>query len=211
MTKAGPSEGSIYPVREDTRLLARFAEGTRGLTVLEIGTGNGRVAETAARAGARVVATDLHPGALAALRRRALALALPVETVRTDLARGLRRFDRILANPPYLPTPPGARDPDPWANLALDGGPDGCEVLARILALLPEHLAVGGRAYLVESSRQPMARRLELRSAWTARGGTVRRVAEEPMPGEVLEVTEWVPPTPNDPPAGRGRSGTPPD
>jgi release factor glutamine methyltransferase len=182
------SASSVYPPREDTRLLARFAEGTRGLTVLEIGTGNGLVAETAARAGARVVATDLNRTALQGLRARGNGL---LAAVRTDLAAGLRRFDRILANPPYLPTPPGARDPDPWANLALDGGPDGCVVHDRIVRTLAEHLVPGGRAYLLESSRQSMTRRIELREFWRSLGGSVRRVADEPLPGEVLEIWEW--------------------
>jgi release factor glutamine methyltransferase len=191
MTAFPSPAGSVYPPREDTRLLARFAEGTGGLTVLEIGTGNGLVAETALRAGARVVATDLNPAALTALRSRWASTGAIGALVRTDLAAGLRRFDRVLCNPPYLPTSPAARDPDPWTNLALDGGPDGCTVLARILRGLPEHLAPGGRAFLLESSRQSMARRTELRDAWARSHGTVRRVAEAPLSGEVLEVWEW--------------------
>jgi release factor glutamine methyltransferase len=196
MTTSSPPADSVYPPREDTRLLARFAEGTRGLTVLEIGTGNGLVAETAVGAGARVVATDLNPAALRALRERSQPGPAGPAPVRTDLAAGLRRFDRILCNPPYLPTPPAARDPDPWANLALDGGPDGCAVLARIVDSLAEHLRPGGRAYLLESSRQSMARRTELRLRWRARGGRVQRVAEVGSPEEVLEVWEWALPVP---------------
>ncbi|EQD56766.1 methyltransferase, partial [mine drainage metagenome] len=74
--------------------------------------------------------------ALGRLRRSAKAEHLDLETVRTDLARGLGRFDRILANPPYLPTRTEDRDPDPWQNLALDGGPDGTSTTERILAQL---------------------------------------------------------------------------
>jgi release factor glutamine methyltransferase len=182
---------AVYPPREDTELLRPFAEGTRGLRVLEIGTGNGRVAETAARAGASVVATDRNPTALRSLRSRASSGGFSIHLVRTDLADGLRRFDLVLANPPYLPTPFGSRDPDPWVNLALDGGIDGCATLARILSTLPEHLLPDGRAYVVESSLQDPTRRDRLRADWQRSGGACRRVAERRIGDERLEVWEW--------------------
>jgi HemK-related putative methylase len=194
MRSIDASERSIYPPREDTFLLAPFAEGCGGMTVLEIGTGNGTIAESAAKAGARVVATDLNPRALERLRARTLRSKYSLSVVRTDLAAGLRTFQRILSNPPYLPTPPGARDPDPWANLALDGGPDGCSVMARLVATLPEHLEPGGVAFLLESSRQSPARRADLRAGWTALGGTVRPVAERALEDEVLSVSAWTAP-----------------
>ena len=183
--------GPIYPAREDTELLEHFALGARGLRVLEIGTGNGQVAETAARAGAQVVATDLNPAALRGLQARARSERLPIEVVRTDLAQGLRRFDRILANPPYLPTAPSDRDPDRWVNFALDGGPDGCTTFGRIVAQLDEHLRPGGSAYLLESSLQDPQRKEELRAGWVRAGGTFRTVAERPVGEETLSIGEW--------------------
>lgn len=149
----------VYPVREDSRLLARFARPRRGDTVLEVGCGRGLAALVAARHGARrVVATDLNPTALRAIVQRARREELPLDAVRTDLAAGLRRFDLVLSNPPYLPTSRKERDWNPWEDLALDGGPDGCRVTARLLATLGEHLAPGGRAYLLVSSLQSAAR-----------------------------------------------------
>jgi len=191
-----PSEPAahVYPPREDSELLRPFAEGTLGRLVLDIGTGNGLLAETAARAGARVVATDLNPWALQGLEDRARADGLAISTVRTDLARGLRRFDVILSNPPYLPTPPAARDPDPWVNLALDGGLDGCGPLARIVDRLAEHLRPGGRAYLLLSSRQDAHRREEIVARWEREGGRSRAVRRRTLGDETLEVREWTPP-----------------
>ncbi len=158
---------------------------------MEIGCGRGLAALTAARTGARfVAATDRNPSALRALARRAQDEGLPLVAIRTDLAQGLRTFDRILSNPPYLPTPPAARDPDPWENLALDGGPDGCTVTARILAALPAHLSPGGRAYLLVSSQQSRSRLGTLLSAWRRRGGRQRTVARERWGEERLEVWE---------------------
>ena len=182
---------AVYPPREDTTLLAGIARRLAGRTVLELGAGSGVVALAAARAGARrVVATDLNPTALGSVARAAAAEGLRVDAVRTDLARGLGRFDRILANPPYLPTRRAERDPDPWVNLALDGGPDGCRVLARIVATLPAHLTVRGAAFVLVSSLQSAGRRRRLRSRWRSRGGTVRTVAERRLEGERLELWE---------------------
>jgi release factor glutamine methyltransferase len=185
----------VYPAREDTFLLLPFARSVRaGDRLLEIGSGNGHLALEAARAGARVVATDRNPLALRDLVRRARAEHLPLSAVRTDLARGLGRFDRILANPPYLPTRPSERDPDRWQNLALDGGPDGCRTTARLVRTFPSHLEGRGTAYLLTSSRQDPARLRSIRDRWTARGGTVSSVARRDLEGERLEVWALAPP-----------------
>ncbi|HTW39605.1 MAG TPA: HemK2/MTQ2 family protein methyltransferase [Thermoplasmata archaeon] len=181
---------AVYPPREDTELLLPFARVALGSSLLEIGAGSGRAALEAARAGARVVATDLNPWALASLRLRARAERLALETVRTDLAAGLGRFDRVLANPPYLPTSPGQRDPDPWHNLALDGGPDGCRVLARIVGALPDHLAAGASAFVVVSSLQDAGSLRSIVRVWEALGGRKERVAYRDLEGETLEVWE---------------------
>jgi len=179
---------AFYPPREDTFLLAPFARVPRGSTLLEIGTGAGLLSLEAARSGARVVATDLNPWALRHLRARAQAEGLAVHPVRTDLAAGLGRFDRILANPPYLPTPPEARDPDPWHNLALDGGPDGCAVTRRIVDGLPDHLGAGASAYLVVSTRQHAGSLDRIRRAWDRDHPPIEVAAARPLEGERLEV-----------------------
>ena len=190
MSRVRPNDVSeVYPVREDTRLLARFARPYRGDLVLEIGCGRGTAALASARQGARlVVATDRNPAALRMLLRRARHEHLPIEGVRTDLAAGLRRFDLVLSNPPYLPTSRRQRDANPWVDLALDGGPDGCRVTVRILATLSPHLAEGGRAYLIVSSLQSRGRLGTLRRAWRRRGGVCRTVARERWGAEVLSV-----------------------
>ncbi len=182
--------GEIYPEREDTELLRPFARAGPGRRVLDLGTGNGLLALESAASGSRVVATDLNPHALRELRRRAGALGLGLEAVRTDLARGLGRFDRVLANPPYLPTRRRERDPDRWTNLALDGGPDGCRVLARILGELPEHLVADGRAFVLVSTVQRTSSLGALARRWRREGGSLRVVAERNLEGERLSAWE---------------------
>ena len=169
-------------------LLLPFAEVPPGRWLLEVGTGSGKVALAAARCGARVVATDLNPHALRGLRNEARSQALEVHVVRTDLARGLGRFDRVLANPPYLPTLPEERDPDRWHNLALDGGPDGCRVTAQLMEELDQHLVPNGEAFVLVSSRQDPKRLARIAADWTARGGALEVAASRQLEGERLEV-----------------------
>lgn len=178
---------AFYPPREDTFLLLPFARVGPGVAVLEIGTGSGLLALEAARSGGRVVATDLNRTALGRLRRLATAESLSVSPVRTDLARGLGAFDRVLANPPYLPTRPEERDPDRAHNLALDGGPDGLGVTRRLVADLPEHLRAGGEAYLLVSSVQDTDGLARLWTGWS-RHGPADVVAERRLEGETLRV-----------------------
>jgi HemK-related putative methylase len=184
-----PVEGvPVYPPREDTWLILPFAEVAPGTLFLEVGCGAGLAALAAARRGARVVATDVNLHALRRLRAQARAEDLDLTAVRTDLARGLGRFDRLLANPPYLPTRPEERDPDRWHNLALDGGPDGCRVTARLVEELDEHLNADGTAFVVVSSRQDTDALERIRRGWAVRGGSVEVAASRALEGERLDV-----------------------
>ena len=199
-SRTGPSpsrfDGGVYPPREDTFLLLPFARTPPRSRVLEIGTGSGEIALTAARAGARVVATDLNRRALAPLRRRGVEEALDLEVVRADLARGLGRFDYVLANPPYLPTPANEHDPDAGTDLALDGGPDGTRVLARLIDELPGHLEPGGAACVLISSVQATDALEGIACGWRAFGGLLEGVASRRFEGERLGVWKLTLPDP---------------
>jgi len=72
-----------------------------GDLVLDIGAGTGALTAPLVRAGARVVAFELHPGRAAALRAR--FCDEPVKVVQADVAdlRLPRRPFRVVANPPF--------------------------------------------------------------------------------------------------------------
>ena len=121
--------------------------------VLDMCCGSACLAILAARAFplAKVDAVDISDASLAvAERNRQLhRLERRVELVRSDLFMNLgrRRYDLILANPPYVPEAAMRRLPREYRyepGLALGAGDDGMDLVARILEAAPDHLYPGG-------------------------------------------------------------------
>jgi release factor glutamine methyltransferase len=119
-----------------------------GERVLVLGTGIGLAALLAAKAGCRVVATDVVPEAVECARENALlnGVGTLVEIRLGNCYEPVRgeRFDLICANPPQMPTPPG-REREDSAAAADNGGFDGWEILDRVIQGAPAHLNRGGR------------------------------------------------------------------
>lgn len=121
--------------------------------ILDLCTGSGCLAILAARAfrSARVDAVDVSPAALAVARRNVARhrLGRRVRLVRSDLFAALHveRYDLILTNPPYVSAPAMAALPAEHRReppLALAGGRDGLDLVARIVREAPAHLAPDG-------------------------------------------------------------------
>src|SRR5512133_1525244 len=99
----------VFRPRSDTWLLAavlRGQERLRGGAVLDVCTGSGALAIIAALAGARsVTAVDVSRRAVVTARLNARLNGARVEALCGDLLSAVpgRRFDVIVANPPYLP------------------------------------------------------------------------------------------------------------
>lgn len=120
----------------------------------DIGSGAGVIGLTLAaeRPDVEVTCIDRDPAAALLTVRNAvrLGVAARVHVVRADLVAPLAAgaLDLLVSNPPYVPSgviatlAPEVRDHDP--RLALDGGPDGIEVIARLLAGAGRVLRPGG-------------------------------------------------------------------
>ena len=147
----------VFRPRSDSRLLAsvlRRQDGVRGGDVLDVCTGSGLIAVTAALAGARsVCAVDVSLRSVLTARLNARLNGVRVEALRGDMLAAVpgRRFDVIAANPPYLPS---AQDALPARGTArhTEAGDSGRELLDRLIADAPGHLRPGGLLLVTHSS-----------------------------------------------------------
>jgi len=138
----------VQPPKAGSMLFCRHLPVRAGDRMLEIGTGIGLAAVLAARAGARVVATDVVDAAVRCARANAVVngVADRVDVLQGDgfaPVRG-RAFDLICTSPPQMPTPADRERADP-AAVADNGGRDGWALLDRVIAGAPAHLVSGGR------------------------------------------------------------------
>jgi release factor glutamine methyltransferase len=145
----------VYVPRPHTERLARRAAHrlpAAGLAV-DVCTGSGAVAAVLAaqRPGARVLATDVDARAVACARRNG------VDARRGDLLTPLPddlagRIDVIVGACPYVPTPELRllqRDTFTFETpLAYAGGPDGTDLLRRVIAAAAPLLRPGGTLLL---------------------------------------------------------------
>ena len=150
---------SVLVPRPETEVLVEWSCGLlprprpgRDFVAIDVGTGSGCIACALGRRRQDVnaIALDIAFGAARVAKVNAAALgAARVRVVTGDLLAAVRPgvADLIVSNPPYLPTPilasltPEVRDHEP--RLALDGGPDGLDVIRRLVrearrALAPE-------------------------------------------------------------------------
>jgi release factor glutamine methyltransferase len=148
--------------------LERFAD--QPITIADVGTGSGVIAVALAceLPLARIVATDVSADAIALARRNAARhdVADRIEFRGDDLLLPLAEpVPMIAANLPYVTTaqwessPPEIHDHEPRA--ALDGGPDGLDVIRRLLTQAPTRLAeVGGLFCEIGAGQGDSAREL---------------------------------------------------
>ena len=163
------SPGVLIP-RPETELLVeqalRWLEAHPGQRwAADVGTGSGciAVALAAHRLDLQALATDLSPFVLPIAHRNITRHHLDrrIFLVQADLlAPVYRKFDLICANLPYVPSETArtlrvAR----WEpQLALNGGPDGLNVIRRLLHQAPERLASDGLMLLeIEASQGKQA------------------------------------------------------
>lgn len=148
----------LIPRPETEHLLEKalaFARSQPELTAVDVGTGSGALAVTFAAhiPTATVYATDISAAALAVARRN--AGGVNVHFLQGDLLLPLReagvRVSLVMANLPYIAADElrtlAVSQHEP--RLALDGGPDGLDVIRRLLEQVPA-VCLPGAVILLE-------------------------------------------------------------
>lgn len=180
---------NVYQPQEDSRLLVDVMHHTAlipGQRVLDLCTGSGFVAVAAAEMGcAGITAFDICPRAVRCSRGNAALAGLDVDVREgswTD-AVDCAPFDVVVANPPYVPTPPGDDSGliRPWAgpSWAWNAGDDGRLVLDPLCESAPKLLCDGGSLLLVHSAIAGVRQSLD-RLKWAG------------MEAEVI-ASKWIP------------------
>jgi len=155
---------SVLIPRPETELLVEHAlkelPRDREILIADIGCGSGCISVALAKElpAARFIAVDLSPSAVAVATDNAVRhevsprimfivgdLFEPVGQLLNELPQDA--CDAIVANPPYIESDsiealePEVRDHEPRS--ALDGGPDGLDVIRRLIVEAPRFLAPG--------------------------------------------------------------------
>ena len=158
----------VFIPRPETEILVQHAlraiEDLAEPTVVDVGTGTGAIALAIAdeHPGARIIATDVSPEAVALATENAARLRLGVSVVRGDLFDGVDAMlcgavDLVVSNPPYvepdeLPGLPADVLADPEVALAGD-----VEIYRRLFACAMEWLRPGGSAVVEIGERRGAA------------------------------------------------------
>jgi release factor glutamine methyltransferase len=146
----------VFRPRPDSWMLARALHSelrAPGARVLDVCTGSGLLAITAALCGARATAIDVSRRAVLCAAINARLNGVGVRALRGNLLAPVHgeRFDVIVSNPPYLPAG-GEALPARGSARAWDAGSDGRALLDALCAQAPDHLAPGGVLLVVHSA-----------------------------------------------------------
>jgi len=137
----------VYEPQEDSYILLEWVNKLAYGRVLDVGTGTGILAKGAAyrKEVDEVIAVDIDEKAVDELRKEDIG---KLKAFQSDLfSNVVGKFDVIAFNPPYLP----AEEKD--ADVALDGGVHGYELIELFLKGAKKHLNAGGFILMVFSSR----------------------------------------------------------
>ncbi len=171
--------------RPETEILVEktlaMLETAAGGRILELGTGSGIITIALAHylPAYQFEAVDISPAALGVAAGNAAChqLSERIAFYEGDLYEALpagreNAYTAIVSNPPYIPSgvlPTLAREVRMEPRQALDGGPDGLEIIRRIISRAPEFLAPGGFLALEHGHDQkPMVERLARIAGFTS-------------------------------------------
>lgn len=171
-------------------IAARVPDRAPIIVDLCCGTGAVSAALVAALDRVETHSVDIDPAEVRCARRNLPGQAVYEGDLYQPLPTGLRGRVRVLvANAPYVPSdavalmPPEAREHE--SLVALDGGPDGLDIVRRVITAAPDWLAPGGHLLVETSVRQaPLAV-----EAATGNGMTARVTSSEERGGTVVIAT----------------------
>ncbi|WP_257462320.1 methyltransferase [Archangium lipolyticum] len=132
----------VMYIGADSVGLGHAAPRSPSRRTLDLCCGSGIQALVASRYSEEVLGVDLNPRAVRFSRFNAALNGIRnARFVQGDLFEPVRgvSFDRILANPPFVPQPPSVA-----RLLYRDGGPTGEDILRRLFQEGPRHLTEGG-------------------------------------------------------------------
>lgn len=142
---------TVYQPREDSFLLIKALSIKKGEKILEIGTGSGIIAIHCAKAKADVIAIDVNPHAVTCAKLNSVLNRVKLEVLKSDLfsnVPGKLKFDKIIFNPPYLPS----NKKDKFYDISYSGGKSGVEITNKFLREAKRHLKAKGEIYFMASS-----------------------------------------------------------
>ncbi|MCG2718562.1 MAG: methyltransferase [Nanoarchaeota archaeon] len=134
----------IYEPAEDSFLLQKYVKKYAKCKVLDVGTGSGIQAITAAEKSEDVLAIDINPEAVKAVKQKGINAKV------SDLFSNVKgKFDLIIFNPPYLPV--DERE-DEDSAITTTGGEKGYEIIERFLKDAKKYLKSNGKILIIFSS-----------------------------------------------------------
>ena len=137
---------------ELVELVSTLFDKKAPLTFLDMCTGSGCIACALAKRfpRAQVLAVDISEKALAVAQENVKKFRLheQVHLLQSDLWEGVQgAFDLIISNPPYIPSEivdTLTREVLKEPRLALDGGPDGLDVVRPLCSVASDYVTPGG-------------------------------------------------------------------
>ena len=145
---------SVYEPREDSTLLEHYVRQYAKGHVLDMGTGSGIQAITAAHSSKAksVLALDIQQSTIDYCNKNIKNIKIKFlvsdlfTAIKNDKKIEIKKFDTIIFNPPYLPQELKVKD------LTLEGGKKGYEVIERFLSQVNSFLKEDGIILIVFSS-----------------------------------------------------------
>ena len=190
--------------------LARATVRRPAATLLDLGTGCGVQVLHAAGHAASMTATDVSPRALALARATLRLCGITAELLEGPWWEPVagRRFDRVVANPPFVPGPAEVE------HVYRDSGLGGDGASALLVSTLPDHLVAGGVGQLLASWLIPRGAEWDTRPrAWLAEaaraaapGGLDAWVVQRDVADPALHVGTWLRDAGVDPASRGGRA-----